>query len=328
MWGLLGMTARRARTQIWVLLAALLSVLAASTALTTIAAFASATREQTVLRTVEEAGPGRLQIEVSNAAGNLDPTEAQAALSRDVRTYLPELAAQSDAVFYSQESYSLLGAAAPPDANRFAIQQASAQLTFWASEQAGAHTQLLQGRLPKASTDSSVEVAVSQAAAAAHHLSVGSSFPFSSYGSAGVFTVVGIYRLDGGTDRFAGLIQRKMGEGLPLLIDGQDFNGATIGLGSCAYLVLPDLNGLTGANLAAVSSSVSTLTSVLAADQKLGYRRRPRPTWPPCSPARCRRWPWPAPPSRSRACCCWPWPGARWRSPRACSRSAGAAARP
>jgi hypothetical protein len=264
------MTARRARTQSWVLLAALLSVMAASTALTTIAAFASATRQQTVVRMLSEAGPAQLQIEIDNGAGNIDPVAAQAALDRDVRAYLPELPASADAVFYGQAATSLLGATVPPGADRGAIAAASTQLAFWSSAQAGAHTQLVAGRLPAGTTGSSIEVAVSASDAAAHHFSLGSSYPFASFGAYGEFTVVGIYRLAPGSDPFAAVIEHGMGVGLPLLIGDQDFDGATVGLASCAYLVVPDLGRLTGSDLSAVSSSVSTLTSVLAADPKLG----------------------------------------------------------
>ena len=279
MWGLWGMTARRARTQIWVLLAAFLSVLAASTALTTIASFASATREQTVLRMLREASPSQLQIELDESAGNLDPGTAQAALAQDVRAYLPQLSATSDAVFYGQTAYSLLGAAAPASSasggrhdhgGRTVIPPGSAPLSFWASAQTSAHARLLQGRYPAAAGGDVVEVAVTQSDAKVYHLSVGASYPFSSLGSQGRIVVVGIFALDAGSDAFSALVQRNLGTGVPLLVDPSDFQGLTLNLASATYLVSPDFDGLTGANLGAVASSVSTLTSVLAADQKLG----------------------------------------------------------
>jgi len=278
-WGLWGMTVRRARTQIWVLLAAFLSVLAASTALTTIAAFASATREQAVVRMLREANPAQLGIELSAGAGGADPAAAPAQLAQDVRDYLPRLSARSESVFTGQAGYSLLGAPppAPADGRRGhgrvdpgAIPPGSTELSFWGSATVSAHVDLVQGRLPGASTGSRVEVAVSQSDATARHLRLGSSYPFSSVGAFGEFVVVGVYRPGPSTDPYAGLVQRNLGAGLPLLVDPRDFDGATLSLATCAYLVRPDFGALTGANLDAVASSISTLTSVLAADQRLG----------------------------------------------------------
>lgn len=278
-WGLWGMTVRRARTQVWVLLAAFASVLAASTAMTTIAAFASATREQTVVRMLREASASELAIEVSAGAGGADPVAAQAQLAHDVHDYLPQLSARSEAVFSGQAGYSLLGASPPAQphgggragwSDPGAIPPGSTELSFWSAPTFSAHARLVQGRAPAASSGSRIEVAVSQSDATARHLRIGSSYPFSSVGARGAFVVVGIYQLGPSSDPYSALVQRNLGAGLPMLVDTRDFDGATLSLGTCAYLVRPDLSALTGANLEAVSSSVDTLTGVLAADQKLG----------------------------------------------------------
>lgn len=259
MWGLWGMTARRARTQPWALLAALLSVCAASAALTTIAAFASATRDQTVTRLVRLATPDQTRIRIRNTAGDVDPAAAQTALTHDVRTYLPELPAQTDAVFSGDPVEAELGAATQP----------LTRIAPWASEQAGAHIRMLRGRAPAGTTGSAIEVAVAQDDAAAHHLTLGSGYPFASPLGRGTFTVVGIYRFDSAADPFAALPRPPDGQ-LPVLINPQDFDGGAIPVEVCTYLVVPDLGRLTGGSLAATAASVHTLNQVLGNDQNLG----------------------------------------------------------
>ncbi|WP_034260438.1 FtsX-like permease family protein [Actinospica robiniae] len=269
------MTVHRARTQVWVLLAAFLSVLAASTAMTTIAAFASATREQSVVRMLRSASPDQLGIELTAGPSNVDPVTAPTELAHDVRKYLPQLSARSEALFTGQDAFSLLGASPPAGDGGLgddpgAIPAGSTELSFWSSPTISAHVRLVEGRLPTVSAGSRIEVALSQSDAAARHLRVGSSYPFSSVGAQGEFVVVGVYRLDASSDPYSALLRSNLGTGLPMLVDTGDFNGATLGLGGCAYLVRPDFSTLTGANLDAVSSAVDTFTGALVADQKLG----------------------------------------------------------
>jgi len=262
---LCALAARRAKTQAWVLLAAFLSVLAASTALTTIAAFASATREEAVVRAVDEASPAQLRIEIDNGAGNIDPVAATTALTADVHNYLPQISAETDSVFYSQTASSGPGST-PSD--KLA---AGTQLTFWASDQLPDHAKIIEGHKPSAASATGggqIQVDISQSTASRYHLAVGSSYEFTSVAGSGTFTVAGIYRP--ASDAYNTFAQSGLADSLALYVAPEAFNGGIIGLGTCKYLIVPDVSQLSGSNVSAVSSSLHALMNVLAADAKLG----------------------------------------------------------
>ncbi len=268
-----GLVVRRARVHASVVLVAFFLVLCATTALVTVAAFASATEARAVAATAKDATAAQRRI-VVQTSGVADGRELDVAAQQDVKSTLNALP--------STMVSGLLGAPR-------AITGESVQPVVWSSPQAKKAATVVQGHWPAAVAASAgpeildpsgrnpaIQLAVSADEAARYHLKLDQVVtlgpPVSRDGmppTADLGVVVGVYRQNSATDPVWD-IPGSAGSGTePMFVDGGTFLGRET-VGSDVVVVQLDLSKLTSGNLSAAQAQVHKLGSVLVDDAAIG----------------------------------------------------------
>jgi hypothetical protein len=264
-----GLVVRRARVQASVVLAAFFLVLCATTALVTVAAFASATQARAVAATAKNATAAQRRIIVQTGgvsdAGQLDTAARLDATS--TLTVLP-----------STTVTGLLGAPR-------AVHGENLLPVVWNSPEVKTAATPTQGRWPAAYSGGPelfgvapppLELAVSAEEAARDHLEIGQSITLgpgtSQFGRPpvpDVGTVVGIYRPKAADDPVWAIADAAGAGTEPLYVDQNAF-GPRENVGGDVVVTQIDLSKLTAANLSAAQAQVHAVGVALAGDATVG----------------------------------------------------------
>lgn len=266
-----GLVVRRARVQASVVLAAFFLVLCATTALVTVAAFASATQARAVAATAKDATAAQRRI-IVQTAGVSDADQLATAARLDAASTLKALP--------STTVTGLLGAPrAVPGEKLLPV--------VWNSPEVEAAAAITQGRWPaaysgdgpelfRAAPPPPLELAVSADEAARDHLTLGQSITLgpgiSRFGlppAPDVGTVVGVYRPKAADDP-VWIIPAAAGPGTePVYVD-QNVFGPRESVGGDVVVTQIDLSKLTAANLPAAQAQVRAVGVALAGDATVG----------------------------------------------------------
>jgi hypothetical protein len=265
-----GLVMRRARVQAPVVLAALFLVFCATTALVTVAAFASDTQARAVAATARDATAAQRQI-VVQTPGVPSGTALDGAARDDVTSTLTAIP--------SATTTGLLGAAR-------AVPGTSLLPVLWSSPEAAASADLVSGQWPYMAgpngrfdpADHPVPVAVSADEAARYHYTVGSRLPigagiatFDRPATEDIGVVVGIYKPKSATAAVWAVPAGAGAGTLPLLIDTGTFDNAREAAAGDVVVIELDLSRLTIANLSAAQTQIDRLGNVLTNDSSIGF---------------------------------------------------------
>lgn len=266
-----GLVIRRARVQASVVLVAFFLVLCATTALVTVAAFASATQARAVASTAKHATLAQQRI-VVQTGGVSDGDQLDTAAKLDVKSALTAL-----------PSSTVTGLFGAPRA----VAGESLLPVAWNSPEVPDAATLVQGHWPEsysgdgpelfdAAAPPPIQLAVSADEAANGHLRLGQTitlgpgvarFGVPPIPDAG--TVVGIYRPKSATDP-VWTIANTTGPGTePVYVDQKVF-GPRETVSSDVVVVQLDLSKLTAANLTAARAQVDALSGAVSNDVTVG----------------------------------------------------------